>query len=408
MRIRDGLVLGAAVLLLARPADAQDVAALSLGDVIRLSANATQAAAASALSRAAALTNRARLAPNLSAATTTGYEPDTGGIRFRASEQLVFDFGSSLRRLGELAAAQAQLASSSATLAITRRATISAAISAYFGVVADQAQVSVQTQAVAVAQQAAQAAAQRFAAGSAPEIDVDRTRSVLASAQAEFNAATASLADDRVSLGTLMSRSEPVTVATPPAVSAIPDTSTVTAAVLKTNPTIAGARAASAAAQAALLVARAQFAPGFSLGAGIGISRLAGQQQLGPAASVAIDVPLPSGVAKANVAAAQAALLVAQVALEQSQRDAIATALRARTSANAALARLHELQRADEAARRVTQAELKAYMIGAIGGADLLQAQTQSNATSAALANAKVQLAQAQASLAFEMGDFAS
>jgi outer membrane protein TolC len=400
--------LVAALLLLARPANAQNAAALSLRDVIRLSAIATEGDAAVALSRATVLTDRARPAPNVSLATTTGYEPDTGGIRFRASEELVFDFGSSLRRLGELAAAQSQLASSSATLAITRRSMAGAAIAGYFSVLADQAQVTVQTQAVAVAQRAARSAAQRFEAGNAPQIDVDRTRSILATSQAELNAVTSALADDSVSLGALIGRTGPVIIATPAALTAIPDTASVTAAVLKTNPNVASARAAYAAAGAALLVARAQSEPGFSVGAGVGISRLAGQQQIGPAASVSLDVPLPSRLTKANVAAAQAAVLVAQVSLEQSQRDAIAAALRARTSANAALARLGELQRAADAAGRVSQAELKAYAIGAIGGADLLLAQTQANAANAALANAKVQLAEAQASLEFEMGDFTS
>jgi outer membrane protein TolC len=402
-------VLAAALLLLARPANAQDTASLSLRDVIRL-ATATEGDAATALSRAAALSDRARAVPHVSLATTTGYEPDTGGIRFRASEQLVFDFGSSLRRLGELAAAQAQLASSSATLAIARRSAVSAAIAGYFGVLADQAEVTVQTQAVAVAGRAARFAAERFAAGNAPQIDVDRTRSILDTSQAELNAATSALADDSVSLGALVGRTGPITITitVPTVLTAVPDTTTVTTAVLTTNPNVASARAAYAAARAALLVARSQSEPGLSVGAGVGISRLAGQQQFGPAASVSIDVPLPSRLAKANVAAAQAAVLVAQVSLEQSQREAIAAALRARTSANAALARLGALQRAADAAGRVSEAELKAYAIGAIGGADLLLAQTQANAANAALANAKVQLAEAQAALEFEMGDFTS
>jgi outer membrane protein TolC len=115
-------------------------------------------------------------------------------------------------------------------------------------------------------------------------------------------------------------------------------------------------------------------------------------------------VPFGSGFTRANVAAADAAVLVAKANLEQSRREAARSALHAWTVARTALARLAGLRTASDASRHVAEADLAGYRLGAVSSADLVAAQTQAAAARAALETATVQALQAYAQLQFEIG----
>ena len=153
-----------------------------------------------------------------------------------------------------------------------------------------------------------------------------------------------------------------------------------------------------------MLTSRAQLVPGISLGAGVGVARQANAQAIGPAAGISFSVPLPTSLTRASVAAAEAAVLVAKARLEQSRREAIQSALHARTATQSAAARLPGLQTAFDGTRRVTEADLAGYRLGAVSSAELVAAQTQSATARTALQTATVQALQAFAQLQLEMG----
>jgi outer membrane protein TolC len=134
------------------------------------------------------------------------------------------------------------------------------------------------------------------------------------------------------------------------------------------------------------------------------VTRQAGAQTVGPAADVKFTVPFPSGLTRANAAAAEAGVLVATANLEQIRREAVQTVLRARTTAQSAMARLPGLRKAFDGARRVAEADLAGYRLGAVSSADLVAAQMQAAAAHAAVETATVQALQAYAQLQFEMG----
>jgi outer membrane protein TolC len=353
---------------------------------------------------AANLMARARNLPRTGIATIVRAEPEAGSPpRYTAAEEYTIDLGSAVGRLGALQAAQAELAQAAATLSATRRATASAVLDAFFAVGNDEAQALAQAETVSLATRTMTAAGERHRAGIGPALDMDRARSVLAAAEADRAATAAALAGDRIGLATLVGHGSP-SLAMPALPSALPEVATVTDAAVRANPAVAAAQAALTASEAAALLARAQVRPGVSIGAGIGVTRQAGAQNVGPAADISFTVPFGSGFTRANVAAADAAVLVAKANLEQSRREAARGALHAWTVARTALARLAGLRTASDASRHVAEADLAGYRLGAVSSADLVAAQTQAATARAALETATVQALQAYAQLQFEIG----
>lgn len=382
---------------------------LTLRDAITLALAASSATQASGtLDSAAKLMARAGSEPRTGVATLVGAEPEAGSPpRYRGAEEFTVDLGSAVGRLGTLQAAQAQLAQASATLATTRRATTSAVLSAFFVLAADEAQAAAQAESSALASRTMTAAVERHRIGDAPALDVERANAVLAATDAEQTATTAALAADRVALSTLVGRPVP-TVTLPSLPIALPDMTEAIDAAVRTNPSVVAAQAGVVASQAALLLARAQLRPGVSLGVGVGVTRQAGTQTVGPAADISFTVPFASGLPQANVAAAEAAVLVAKASLDQSRREAAQSALRSWTIAQSALLRLPGLRTASESTRRVAEADLAGYRLRAVSSADLVAAQTQAATARAAVQTATVQALQAYAQLQFEMGALGS
>jgi outer membrane protein len=411
MRRTQRLIVAAVVLASATvPAHARGQqpaanAPLTLSDAIAAAfAASSTTEAADAVRNAANLTARARNLPRTGVATIVRAEPEAGSPpRYVAAEQYTIELGSAVGRLGALQAAQAELAQATATLAATRRATASAVLGAFFAVGNDEAQAAAQAETVSLARRTVTAAVERHRTGIGPGLDMERARSALASAEADQAATAAALAGDEIGLATLVGRSSP-SLAMPSLPSALPEVATVTDAAVRANPGVAAAQATLAASEAAVLLARAQVRPGVSIGAGIGLTRQAGVQNAGPAADISFTVPFGSGFTRANVAAAEAAVLVAKATLEQSRREAVRSALHAWTAARSALARLSGLQTASNAARHVAEADLAGYRLGAVSSADLVAAETRSATARAALEAATVQALQACAQLQFEMG----
>jgi outer membrane protein len=391
------------------PVRAQDLSPpLTLRDAITLAlSTAATAQASDAVRTATSLMERARSAPRTGVATIARAEPETGNTRYLLVEEFTIDLGSAIGRLGTLQAAQAQLAQSAATLATTQRATASAVLAAFFNVVVDESQQSALAESIGLATRTMQAAVARHQTGAAPELDVERASGALAAAQAEGEATTAALAGDRAALTALVGRAfQAVTL--PPVPGVLPDTTAAVEAAMRTNPDVLAARAALAASQAALLLARSQLTPGISLGLGVGVSREAGVQTVGPAADAAFSVPLASTLPRANVASAEAAVIVSKASLEQTQRGAAQSVLRALTMARSAQARLPALQVASQSAQRVAEADLAGYRLGAVTSADLIAAQTQAATARATLQTATTEALEAYARLEFEMGALGS
>lgn len=411
MRSTQRLIIAAAVLAsLTVPAHAQDqkpaaTPPLTLSDAIASAfAASSTTQAADAVQNAIHLMARARNLPRTGVATIVRAEPEAGTApRYSAAEEYTIDLGSAAGRLGTLQAAQAELAQATATLAATRRAAASAVLGAFFALGNDQAQAVAQAETVSLARRTLTAAVQRRRIGIGPGLDMERARSVLAAAEADQAATAAALAGDQIGLATLVGHSSP-SLAMPSLPSALPDVATVIDAAVMANPAVAAAQATLTASEAAVLLARAQVRPGLSIGAGLGVTRQAGVQNVGPAADISFTVPFGSGFTRANVAATDAAVLVAKANLEQSRREAVRNALHAWTAARTALARLPGLQTASDATRHVAEADLAGYRLGAVSSADLVAAETQAATARAALERATVQALQAYAQLQFEMG----
>jgi len=239
--------------------------------------------------------------------------------------------------------------------------------------------------------------------GVAPLIDVQRAQVTLATAQAEVATATAAFDGDRTTLAALIGRPKVASVVMPFA-SAVPDDATATALALQTNPAVASAASGVLAAQASLLSAQGQLHSGVVVGAGLQLVRQGADTSVGPALSLGLATPFTNTLGRATVVSAQANALASQTALTQARRDAVQTALAARSQALSSSARLSLLSKAVDAAQRVADAELAGYRLGAVTSADLILAQSQLATARTAFATATVQAAQAAATMQLQIG----
>ena len=396
------LGLTIAALLIVTPASAQ--APLTLEGALRavVTSPATDALTPGL---AAALSARPGAIPSLQ--TGVSVAPDVGvPSKYSVSEQLSLDIGSCAARLGRALTAQAAAAQVLASLATSRRSAAQNAVAAFFAVAADQVQVASASQNVTLGRRTLQATTQRRRVGVAPRVDEDRARAALRVSEADLAAATVALDADRSALGDLLSTTA-VDVALPN-VGTVPAPELVRDQALRKNPLVASVSAELRNAEAALLIAQSDAAPGLSVGAGAAITGDSIQKTVGPVVSATITFPISTNAARAARGAAQARVAAANVALLQARRDAVQSALRLRTQAVSAAARLAPLRDAVDSAQRVAESTLGGYRLGAVSSADLIAAQTQLVAARAALNAATLTASQTFATLQIEIGDLPS
>jgi len=380
-------------------------APLTLGEALAAAASVTGSSGfASTLVQRSAVTNAAAPSLAFGLSSSLGQTPQIGTPpQSTLTEQLTLSIGSPASRLGALRATQAGTAQALATAAIARRSAAQGIVTAFFAVANDQAQLTAATTNTTLAQRSVDAANQRHRVGVAPLIDVRRAQVTLATAQADVATATAAFDGDRTTLAALIGRPNVTSAAMPPA-SAVPDDPTATTLALRTNPAVASAASGLQAAQAALLSARGQLRSGVVVGAGLQLVRQGADKSVGPALSLGLATPFTNSLGRATVVSAQASALAAQMTLMQAQRDAVQTALAARSQALSSSARVSLLSRAVDAAQGVADAELAGYRLGAVTSTDLILAQSQLATARTAFATATVQAAQASATLQLQIG----
>lgn len=399
-------VIAATLIGLGSTAFAESVSTpLTLRDALAAAASLTgSSTVSSTLEQRNAATNAAGPSPAFGLSSSLGQAPKTGAPPENTlTEQLTLSIGSRASRLGALRTAQAGTTQALATAAIARRTAAQGIVTTFFAVATDQAQLTAASVNAALAERSLDAATQRHRVGVAPLIDVQRSRAALATAQADVATAIAALSGDRAALAALIGRPDVTAVALPQSIAA-PDQPTATALALRTNPTVANAASTLQAAQASLLTAQGQLRSGVVVGAGLQITRQGAQTAVGPAFSLGLTSPFTSSLGRATVSSAQANTIAGQASLLQTQQDATQAALLARAQALSLSARVPPLRRALDAARRVAEAELAGYRLGAVSSTDVILAQTQFATARSALATATVQAAQASATLQLQTG----
>lgn len=390
------------LLLLAGPVLAQDGAPLTLNEAILLTTSKSgDAQAQDEVDRSRAVVQKAHASRTVSLSAGLTDAPQPGAqSQLTLSGQVVVAGGSQQTRLGQLRVSQAATAQAVASLATTKRALVQSVIAAFFAVASDQMLSAAARDNESLVQRSLTAAQERHQFGIAPLLDVERAQAALSTAQAERFATTSALILDRRALAMLLDVPEVSAVALPPAVMSTSDV----AVLAKDNPAIAASAATLSLAQASLLQARGLQVPDLSFGLGAQLTRQGPSQSVGPAASVTINVPLGASLLHANVAAAQANVSAARVALDQSQRSAIQSALQSQSRAESSIIRLRSLQTAADQARKIVENMLAGYRIGAVSSADLINAQTQFVAARSALNAATLQAAQSAATFQLEIG----
>ncbi|HET9097737.1 MAG TPA: TolC family protein [Candidatus Baltobacteraceae bacterium] len=345
--------------------------------------------------------------PALGLTTAVSVSPEEGRRgAVTESEELTIDLRPRATRAA-VDASRARFAQSVASVLESRRALIANVISAFFTVAKDQADAAAARETLDLARRSLDAASRRHKAGVAPAVDVERATIAVDQTQADLDGTLAALEADRGALALLTDGGANQTEVAVPQASAPLLTSTALARdVLATDPAVAAARASFNASQAQALLARAELEPALTLGAGVGRSIVRDSQVIGPAANVSLGIPFAGGASRANVIAADAACAAAQAHLRQTQAGAVQSALRALTAAAREQARIGALQDAYARARRVAEAELKGYAIGAVASVDVINAQAQAAAARMTLAQARTSAAQANASLELSIGAF--
>jgi outer membrane protein TolC len=380
---------------------------ITLGNALSMALTTdTLVSAQQAVSLAQRVAEHAASLPRVGVLLTATEEPEAGLVfpKYTQVGALGLDFGSPLSRIGAVASTRAAVQQSVAGFAGTRRDAARVLIDVFFAVADDRAQTEAQSTAVSLASRALSAAVDRRKTGAAPLLDVERAQSALATAQAELASAQENLAGDEQILGILIRRADPPTPIIPPTPTTLPDVATVSDAAIRFSPMVASAQASFNAARAAAMIARGAVQPGFALTGGVGRSQSGSLRSTTPVAGVNINIPIGTSSNRADIASSNAAMRVAEAALEQSRRETVELALRARTAAAAQLARLPRLKEAFVQAQRVADADLAAYRLGAVSSADVVLAQSQLATARSALQTAEVEASLAFAELQLQMG----
>lgn len=380
---------------------------ITLGNALNMAlGTGTLVSARQTVAEAERIARRAQVLPRVGVSLSGIEEPEPGDVfpKYTQVGVLSLDFSSPLSRIGALASTRAAVQQSVAGFAATSRDAARILIDVFFTVANDRAQTEAQSTAVSLAARTLSAAVDRQKTGAAPFLDVERAQSALATAQADLAAAQESLDGDQQILGILIGHSDPPAPIVPPPPATLPDVATVSDTSVRFSPLVASAQASYDAARAAAMIARGVVQPGLALTGGVGTSRSGALHSTTPDASVSLNIPIGTSSNRADIASSDAAVRVAEAALEQSRRETVELALRARTAAAAQLARLPHLRDAFVQAQRVADADLAAYRLGAVSSADVVLAQSQLAAARGALRTGEVQASLAFAELQLQTG----
>ncbi len=293
--------------------------------------------------------------------------------------------GTVLGGLGaQLKADRALLAAAHAGTEIARRDLVQATVDAYFGVSLANAQVAAAEGTLKVEEELARVTALRFTGGEVPEVDVLRTRTLVAAAKDTVFSARAAALASQANLAALVGSDAPSQVA--PLTMELSPMDAVEGAA----PVVTQAEASEDAAKAEVAAARAANLPAIEYGAGYGVDTdtlgAGVTDHLGVIASVAVTVPIFDwGIGSRAVAAAKLGADQADIARQIAARQQVADLAGARAAAGSASERAAALLESLPDAERAAAISLSRYQAGEADLVELSEAQQSlSDARSAA------------------------
>ena len=306
--------------------------------------------------------------------TTTGPAATSTSAKVSASLDLI-----NLQARYQIKQAEAAVSSAEASLAQARQGAALAAAQAYFSV--HRAQAVVATREAAVAQSEAQVrqAQAQVQAGIAARADVLQAQASLAAAQVDLIAARnqveTALAGLRAAMG--LQLTQEVTVAPPAAPPALSLSREQALAGASDRPEVVGARADVAGAQAALVLAQVRAGPLLSVATSSSVDMLNSPNEVVWGVNATITYSLiDGGQAQAVVAEARATLASAQakeaLALQAAQVDAV----NALVALQDATARIDATRASETAAAEALRAAEGRYRAGAGTIIEVLTART--------------------------------
>ncbi|SDB43810.1 efflux transporter outer membrane subunit [Belnapia rosea] len=224
-----------------------------------------------------------------SSASIAGFGGGGSRIRVSSNDQLTFSASYEIdfwgKNRGQVEAAQQSASATrfdAGTVTLTTQASVA---NTYFAVLSAQETLEIQRQNLVIAQRVLRVIRQRVAVGTATGLDLAQQETVVAQQQAQIPPLVQELEQNRNSLGTLVAR-PPETVRLEGGVFnrlAVPKvTPGLPAEVLARRPDVLNAEAALAAANANIVVARAQLLPSVTLTGTGGFSSLALENLLRP------------------------------------------------------------------------------------------------------------------------------
>ncbi len=275
--------------------------------------------------------------------------------------------------------AEAGVASAEAALVKARQDAALAAGQAYFAVLEAREVVAARETAVAQAEAQVREAAARVRAGVAARADALQAQASLAAAQVDLIAARnqveTTLAQLRAAIGRPLTGS--IDVAPPPPPPAVPVSREQALAAAADRPEVVRARADIAAAQAALALAEVQARPLFSVGTSSSVDVLKDPKEViwSVGATVTLSL-LDGGQAQAAVAEARADLAAAVAREAQALQTAQVDALTAWVALQDALARVTATRASEAAASEALRAAEGRYQAGVGTIVEVLTART--------------------------------
>lgn len=304
--------------------------------------------------------------------------------------------------------AQSQVDAAAAQTAAARTDAAAGVQNAYFALLKQQALLAVAQENVAQAQTELDAAKKRYADGVGTQLDILQAQVPLVTAQAAVlqaknNVLAASQTFDNQLQRDLNTPAAVADIDTAPPIEITLDQARAQA--VASSPDVRAAQDNVAAAQAALAAAKLSREPDLSLQASDARSKdVTGFSRL-DTIQLSVTVPLnDGGLAREQVAEAQAALSAAQTALLQAQQSAALAAGEAFLTAQGALAQVGPTQTAVDIAQTTLDKTREGYLAGLNPIYDVLNAQLALNQARIAHAQALYDAASAAAALNRSLG----
>jgi outer membrane protein TolC len=395
MRTRFGMVL-TLLLALTCPLRAQAPASYTLDQAVALAQEQSpQVRAAREALRAAEAqlaAARAALQPSVGVSVLGNLGPSGGTAQVNLGvSYLLYDGGLRQAQIRQL---EARVQSARENLAALQAQVALGAVQAYMNAVLADQVVVLRQQVVAQARTQLEGAQARVRAGTAPQADVVSAQAQLASAEVSLLEAQANAQTSRAQLASLLGLdpAAPIAVAAPGVPPAFELSKEEVRSRALQRPEVRRAQAEVAAAEAALVVAQLQGGTTVSLDGRYGLVTVgtpggAGTWSIG----ASVSVPLYDGGQRlAAVEAARANLEAARATLEQARLEAQREAVQAWLAWQSALAREAAARRAQEAAQEALRVAEGRYAAGVGSILEVAQARAQ-------LASVQESLAQAQA-----------